>query len=122
MPAINRACSNTFTYFNATLLTPVFQVCDPGIPHPCFLLKIINTSNVNVIISYDGVYAHDVILEYSVFNKGDNELILPFQECKRTKSHINLLARGTPIYVAAETDAGKTGNIYVISYYQPVIG
>ena len=122
MPVINRACANTLTSFDATLLTGAFQICDPGIPHPCFLLKIINTSDVNVIISYDGAYGHDIVLEYSAFSEGENEIILPFQECNKTKSHINLLKQGTPVYVARETNAGKTGYIYVITYYQPVIG
>ena len=122
MSSTNRAAANTFTYFDATLLTADFQICDPGIPHPCFLLKIVNTSDANVIISYDGIYGHDVVMKYGFWSTGENEIILPFQECNRTKSHINLMARGTPVYVKAETNAGKAGDIYVISYYQPVIG
>ena len=115
MPVTNRAMANTFTYFDATLLDAAFQVCDPGIPEPVFLLRIINDSDANVLISYDGVYANDIVLAGS-------EIVLPFQENDRVAGRINLLKRGTPVYVAEETNPGKSGNIYVISYYQPTIG
>jgi len=115
MGVINRALANTYTYFDAKLLDTAFQVCDPGLPNPIFLLKFINTSDVNILISYDGVYCHDVILHNS-------EVVLPFQEGSKPRGDIALMARGMPVYVAKETNPGKGGYLYVISYYQPIIG
>jgi len=79
------------------------------------LVKFINYSNVNILISYDGVYCHDVILHNS-------DMLLPLQEGSRPKGDVALMARGMPVYVAKETNAGKFGYLYVISYYQPILG
>jgi hypothetical protein len=114
MSTISRVCANTCTFFDATFLNVFYQICDPGIPRPCFLLKIINTSDVNVLVSYDGVYGNDVVL-------ARNEIVLPFQENGQQPGHVCLMAKGTPVYLATATVPGKGGAIYVISYYQPVI-
>jgi len=115
MSITNRVDANTYTSFDATLLlaAPAFQLCDPGLLQPSFLLKIINDSYVNVIISYDGIYGNDVILAH-------DEIVVSLQQQSRVPGNITLLERGFPVYVAAETVPGKTGDIYVISYYQPV--
>ena len=104
MGVINRALANTYTCFDATLLTAAFQVCDPGLPNPAFLVKFINYSNVNILILHNSV------------------MLLPLQEGSRPKGDVALMARGMPVYVAKETNAGKFGYLYVISYYQPIIG
>lgn len=115
MGVVNRVYSNTFTYFDATLLDLTFQVCDPGILNPCIMLKIVNTSDANVIISYDGVHGHDVILASS-------DIVLPFQEGSRQPGHKAMFARGTPVYLMAENGAAQLGEVFIISYYQPIIG
>jgi len=115
MSITNRVDANTFTYFDATLLlaTPAFQLCDPGLLSPSFLLKIINDSDVNVVISYDGMYPQDIVLAH-------DEIMLALQQQNKIPGKISLIERGFPVYVAAQTTPGKSGNIYVISYYQPV--
>lgn len=110
MPLSNRVLANTFTYYDATLLAAGYNVLDPGIPEPVFYMKIINTSTVNVLISYDGLYPHDVVLANSNF-----ELYL--QTNSQPHSGIALFERGKPVYVAKETTPGKGGYIYCISYY-----
>jgi len=114
MPRSNRILANTFTYFDATLLDADYQILDPGIPEPVFYMKFINTSTVNVFISFDGVYPHDIVLAQSNF-----ELYL--QANAQPRSDIALIKRGTPVYVAMETTPGKGGDIYVISYYYVTI-
>lgn len=111
----NRVFANTISTFDATNLTGAFQICETGIAEPSFLLKIINTSAEDVQVSYDGVYINDVVLAYS-------EIVLPFQENKRPQNNINLLRRGTQVWLKLIVNPPKSGDVYVISYYQPVIG
>ena len=115
MAVINRVYANTCSSIDATLLNLFFQLAEPGLDEPCFMLKFVNSSAVNILISYDGIYQHDIVPAYS-------QVVLPFQSCARPKSDITLMKRGTPIYVVAETVPGKTGYLHIISYYQPVIG
>ena len=122
MAVTNRVFANTYTFFDATLLTGAFQICDPGLLQPCFLLKIINTSDVNIIISYDGVHGNDVVLAADIQAGTYGEIVLPFQENSRSSGKVALMGRGTRIWVAKEVNAGNSGYLYVISYYQPVTG
>lgn len=114
MPHTNRVFANTFTYFDATLLDADYQIVDPGIPEPIYYMKIINTSTVNVFISYNGHYPQDMVLAGS-------SIEIYLQTNKRPKSHTALFERGRKVYVAMETNPGKSGYIYVISYYHPTI-
>lgn len=114
MPHKNKVLANTFTYFDATLLAVTFRICEPGLPHPIELLKIINTSDVDVFISYDGVYPNDIVMAHDQFD-------LYLQTNARSKSHVALMEKGMKVYVAWVTNPGKGGYIYVISYYQPMI-
>ena len=115
MAVINRVYANAYSSLDATLLNIFFQMISPGLDEPCFMLKFVNSSNVNILISYDGIYPNDVV-------PASSQVVLPFQKNSRTKSDIALMKRGIPIYVAAEEHPGKTGYIHVISYYQPVTG
>lgn len=114
MPHTNRVFANTFTYFDATLLTADFQIIEPGIAEPIFYLKVVNTSNVPAILSYDGVYGNDVVLPGDFFD-------LYLQTNAQPKSRIALFERGLRVYVKRQTNPGKGGYIFVISYYQPTI-
>jgi len=111
MPSTDRAFANTYTSFDATLLTNDFQLCDPGIPEPVNILRIVNTSDVNVLISFDGIDPQDIIREYSDYE-------LNFESNAEYPSDILLLPRYTKVWVAAEVNPGKAGDIYVISYFE----
>lgn len=114
MGCANRVAANTFTYFDATLLTDDFRLVEPGLSHAVFRLTIKNTSDVNVLISYDGLYANDVVLAY-------DELELNFQTNNQPRSHISLMGKGNKVFVKREVNPGKSGDIYIISYYQPIL-
>lgn len=108
----NSVKANTFTSFDATLLTNNYQVCDPGLPRASFTLRIVNTCHQAVKISYDGITDHDVVLGLS-----ENQLPLSFNSC--VSSNIAVLPVGSPVYLAYTLGVPKSGYIYVISYYQP---
>lgn len=109
----NTVEANTCTAYNATNLAAFFKLCEPGFAHPAFLMRIINTSNVNIHISYDGYYSGDVVL-------ADDELEIPVQVEARIPSKICLFPRGTKIYARYEINPAKAGYLYIISYYQPI--
>ena len=79
-----------------------------GLPEACFLVKIINNSNTDVTISYDGINDNDFMQ--------DGEIItLNLQTNSQPNNHIALMRKGTVIY--AKGTAG-VGLIYVVGYYQ----
>ncbi len=82
-----------------------------GLDQACFLIRIVNASNVIVTISYDGVVAHDVVLP--------NETIqLNLQANSSPNGFIAYLRKGTIVYVDA-VNAG-VGFIFLAGYYQEV--
>ena len=111
MSLTNRIWANSFAVFDATLLTNVYQLCDPGLPQPSFLIRFVNTSNVNIFISYDGINDHDIVLAHDQFE-------LSLQVNNQPRNLIALMAKTTPVYVKYELGVGKGGYLYVISYYQ----
>ena len=76
---------------------------------PIRLLRIINESNVPVIISYDGVHGQDVVLASSVTQ-------IPFAELGLSNNYSAALAANTNIYV---TGVAGMGSIIFAAYYQP---
>jgi len=79
-----------------------------GLPFPCFLIRVINNSNKDVMISYDGVTDHDFI-------PMGQTLQLPFQSNSQPNGYVALMAKGTIVYVQG---AAGTGDIYLAAYYQ----
>lgn len=111
MSTTNRVSTNSFAVFDATLLTATYQVCDPGLPQASFLIRFVNTSDVAIFISYNGITDHDIVLAY-------NQVDLFFQQIKQDDRRL-ALQKGAPLYVRYELGAGKGGYLYVISYYHP---
>lgn len=96
---------------NAGLLLPAFQPLNPlGLDFPCFLIKIVNDSNVAVSISYDGNVQHDYIAEaetFTFYGQPNNE----------PNNKVSLFQKGLIIYVAAP--APGMGVITLSGYYHP---
>jgi len=111
MPGTDRTFANTYTWFDASLLTADFQLCDPGLPHPSYLIRFVNTSNVNVLISYDGFDAQDIVLSHSSYE-------LDFEANAQIPSDVLLVPRYQKVWVAAEINPGKGGDVFVISYFE----
>lgn len=98
------------TFDTATLTGNYQLVSAAGLPRACFFLRLINSSNVDVIISYDGVTDHDVILGQSINP-------YPFQSLGQPQNNVALIPRGTKIWVKQRTAAGA-GSFSIAGYYQ----
>jgi len=98
----------TLTSINAAALSGAYDIVNAGLSDPCFLLRIINDSNRDVTISYDGVTANDYVPSGSRLEiNGQANSVLP--------DKMALFRKGLPIYVLG-TPAG-TGYVYIAGYY-----
>ena len=73
----------------------------------CFLIRITNDSNKDVIISFDGSNEHEIVLAAS-------SLELNFQTNSSPAAQVSKLRKGSSVY--ARGTAG-TGLIYLSGYY-----
>ncbi len=100
------------TEVNANTLGLGFvPINDDGLDQACFLIRIVNASNVTVTISYDGVTGGDILLP-------DETLQLDLQANSSPNGFIAYLRKGTIVYVDA-VNAG-VGFIFLAGYYQEV--
>jgi hypothetical protein len=76
--------------------------------NPCRILEIINTTDADMLISYDGTHNHDVVPAHS-------GKILDFC-ANQALTQGAFLAEGTIVYVA-EVSAPTLGSVYVATYY-----
>jgi hypothetical protein len=98
---------------SATLLDPAtWYVINPdGLLHACFLLRIINTSDVDVLVSFDGDMAQE-------FVASETTLVMPLQaNAPKSYNCVALMAKGQKVYVTAE-HPGIIGRVYLAGYYQ----
>lgn len=110
MPVKNIAKAITLTSFDSASLTGTYQpINSSGLDFPCFYVRINNTSNVVVTISYDGVNDHDVIL-------ASDKLDLNLQTNAGSATNVCNFAKGKVIYIKG---TAGTGLVYVSGYYQP---
>lgn len=79
-----------------------------GLSKSCSLVRIINSSNKDITISYDGTTNND-------FLPAGGVLQLPFQSNSQPTNYVSLLPQGTKIWVKG---AAGTGLVYVTGYYQ----
>lgn len=105
--AINKVSAIELRKFNAASLTGGFDEFVDSLDYPCFLIRIINTSNVPVTISYDGIHHHDYVTTYGV-------LQLPFQGNNQPRGHVALLQKGQKVYLVG---GAGIGYIYFAGYY-----
>lgn len=99
------------TFFDTIGLNAQLQAINPnGLDQPCFLIRIINSSNTDVEISYDGVHLHDYV-------RSNSELQLPFQSNAQPRNFICQMKKGTIVYVRGTAGAGM-GFITLAGYYQ----
>jgi len=79
-----------------------------GLDGPCFMIRITNASSSGVLVSYDGINDHDILLDGHI-------LQLDFQTNSRPGNKVAQLAKGTKVYVRG---AAGQGNIYLSGWYQ----
>lgn len=102
----------TLTGVDSATFGAAFQRINPnGLPHACFLIRIINGSNRTVTISYNGVDTHDVLLP-------NDTLELDLQANSSPNGFIAYLKKGTVVYANA-TIAG-VGIVSLVGYYQEI--
>ena len=90
---------------DSSALTGGYDVVNTGLTDPCFILRIVNDSNKDITISYDGVSPHDYLIA------GTDIMIHTHQQ--REFNNVSF-RRGQPVYVKG---AVGTGFIYVVGYY-----
>lgn len=106
-------------YVSAAILTSVnsntfnaayHPINTGGLPAPCFLIRIINESDEDVLVSYDGgITASD-------FVPHGTTLQLPVQSNAQPNNFIANFKKGTVVSVNGA--AAGTGLVYLAAYYQ----
>lgn len=87
-----------------------YQTFRHPLPHPCIIMRLLNASNSDVTVSYDGgATAHDFIL-------GGDTLQLDFTTNKGPNNFSAYIAQGTTVSVVGPMGAGS---LYLVAYYQP---
>lgn len=98
----------TLTSIASSTVSGTYQAINPlGLTHACFLVRVMNASNQNVTLSYDGSTDNDVVLATST-------LEVPCQTNSVPNNKVALFAKGQIIYVKG---TAGTGNIYLSGYY-----
>jgi hypothetical protein len=93
---------------SATFTGSYQLIYSSGNPKACFFLSIINNSNKDITVSYDGATDHDFV---PTLNKRD----LPVQTNAQPNNHTALFPSGTKVWVKG---AAGTGLVYLAGYYQ----
>lgn len=78
-----------------------------GLEEACFMIRIINDSDTDINISFDGTTDHEYLRTQEVLQIG-------FQANSQPSNFRSLLARGTVIYFRGTAGAGT---IYISGYY-----
>jgi hypothetical protein len=98
------------TSIESTTISGTYAVINSsGLPVGCCILNIINNSDEDVTVSYDGVTDHDYVPTLTDRN-------LYFQTNAQPNTNIARLAAGTKVYVKGSMG---TGYIYLVGWYQP---
>jgi len=107
MAFTNRVTWAPLLSFDTSILTTSYQSIGTALPQPAFILKLLNTSSSNVLISIDGVNDIDVIPANSFFL---------YDEDKGTQRE--MLQQGTLFFFKLETGAvASAGHIYLVEQY-----
>lgn len=109
MSVRNTVNAVTLTSIAATSFTGSYQAINSsGLSNACFLVRIINNTNKDITISYDGVNDHDFLPTLT-------NLQLPLQSNSQPNNSIALMPKGTVVWVKG---AMGTGSAYLAAYYQ----
>jgi hypothetical protein len=80
--------------------------------HPASFLRIVNGSNTNVAVSFDGTHDHEFVPTVTQFN-------LPVGSLNQAGNYNCFIPSGTSIYVKAPANMANAGIVSVSAYYQP---
>jgi len=108
----NRLYPIEASFFDLTTLTNVYQlVTIIPFAEPCNLIRLVNTSGVAIMVSYDADNDHEVVLAH-------DDITISAQGNKRPAWPNTKFARGTKVYVKYILGAAKSGSMIVIGYHQ----
>lgn len=103
----------TMTSIDSANFTGSYQVINNlGLTQACSIIRIINASNKDVTISYDGTTDHDYVSAGSV-------LQLPFQSNAQATNLVAIFPIGKKVYVKGSAGIGL---VYLAGYFQPSAG
>lgn len=94
---------------DSATFTGSYQNINAGLINPCFLLRIVNNSNKDVTVSYDGSTDHD-------FVPAGKELNILAGSVSQPNNFNTIFAQGMPVWVKGAAGAGL---VYVAGYFMP---
>ncbi len=80
--------------------------------HPTSFLRICNSANLNIGVSFDGTHDHEFLPTITQFN-------LPVGALGQANNFGCFIPAGTSIYVKGTAGIGNSGIVTVSAYYQP---
>ncbi len=83
-----------------------------GLTRPCIMIRIVNNSDRDITVSYNGSADHDYIRTLTSRD-------IQFQTNSQPQNQICSIAQATKIYVKGT--AGGTGLVYLSGFYQPQV-
>ena len=95
-----------------TLLNTFLPLNNADLTGAPFLLRINNTTDENVVISFDGVIDNDVVLSQTVLEIYTQANSLP-------NGYTALFSKSIRVYVRAESTIPSLGSVTISGYYQP---
>lgn len=112
MAAKNSIKAIPMTAVASTAFTGSYQLLSGagGLTNACFMLKIVNNSDQDVSVSYDGATDNDFV------PKGTRTELL-FQTNSQPNNFIANIPQGTKVYIKGS--AGMSGSVYLVGYYSP---
>lgn len=102
------------TSFDTAGANAAYQAINPnGLTHNCFMIRVINTSNITIELSYDGVTDNDIL-------QPDATLQLNLQSNSSPNGYITQMRKGTVVSVKSTSGAAGVGLVYLVGYYQEI--
>lgn len=99
----------TLATFAASSLSTSYQaVNSAGFSEPVFFMRLVNDTDQDLTISFDGTNAHDYVPSGGEWN-------FPCQSNSQPQSQLALWKKGTVVYVKAA--ASGSGTIALTGYY-----
>ena len=98
------------SFAGASITANYLPIFTGGLPKACFVLRIINNANNDILISYDGVNDADYVIKTT-------SIIAPPLFNYQPNGYVAYFPKGMQVYLKGT--AGSTGTVYVAGYYQP---
>lgn len=98
----------------STLLNTYLEITSADLTGAPFILYIHNTSDENVVISFDGIIDHAIVLSQSMLD-------IPCQAGSAPNNNVAKFSRSTRVWARAENAIPTLGSVTVSGFYQPNI-